>query len=107
MPKFERTQEFTGGHLIGYFTCSYADLVKLFGEPDQSDGYKVSGEWQVTDGRDQFSIYDYKETSLYDDCYPSVNQFRELPSYEWHIGGTVKPTALIEFLTEEIAKLKV
>jgi hypothetical protein len=77
--------------------------VALFGEPNQSsDGYKVSSEWLVTDGEQTFSIYDYKETCLYSDDLPSVEEFRALPEYEWHIGGTVKPTRLVAFLEANI-----
>jgi hypothetical protein len=102
--KFERdrSSEFHGGHLVGYFTCSYAHLVKLFGEPHSSDGYKVSSEWWVTDGQNYYSIYDYKETSMYDGSLPSVEEFRALPQYEWHIGGTSKPSTLIDFLEESL-----
>ena len=84
-----------GTSLAGYITCSYARLVELFGEPIESDGYKVSGEWIFTDTvtGDVFTVYDYKETSLYDDNYPTVAEFRAQPSYEWHIGAKDKQSA--------------
>ncbi len=101
---FYRTsdRDCTGGHLVGEFECSYSDLVRLFGEPDTSDGYKVSTEWQVTNGTQSFSIYDYKETCLYGDGLPTVEAFRGQPSYSWHIGGNVKPTALVAFLSSKV-----
>jgi len=106
MRQFKTTDEFQSGYLVGAFTCSYASLVALFGEPNQqSDGYKVSSEWFVTDGEQTFSIYDYKETCLYYDGLPSVEEFRALPEYAWHIGGTVKPTRLVEFLRRALRAL--
>ena len=47
-------------------------LRRLFGEPDNSDGYKVSGEYEfINDEGHVFTVYDWKSTSLYDDCYPN------------------------------------
>ncbi len=95
--------DYCGGHLVGEFECSYTLLVKLFGEPEEGGEYKVSGEWQVTDGKESFSIYDYKATALYDeDCYPTVAEFRAQPSYSWHIGGTASPKNLIAFLKSKL-----
>lgn len=76
--------------LQGYFTASYADLKKVLGEPQSSDGYKVSTEWIVEHNGRTWTIYDYKETDLYEPGYPSVEQFRKLPEYQWHIGGEGK-----------------
>ncbi len=79
---------FNGTSLLDYFRASYADLVRVLGEPnDKGDEYKVSTEWHVLYKRQPFSIYDYKMTELYDDETTTVEQFRELPSYDWHIGG--------------------
>jgi hypothetical protein len=33
------------------------------------------------------TLYDYKETDLYSSDNPSVQEFRNLPKYAWHIGG--------------------
>lgn len=90
MDRFITTDE-AGGYSIGEVECSYADLVKVFGEPNgEGDGYKVSTSWcvQDTETGESVEIYDYKETSLYSPGYPSVEAFRARPSYEWHIGGT-------------------
>lgn len=78
-----------GGSLVTEFTASYADLVTLLGEPNSTgDEYKVSTEWnlELEDGTN-FRIYDWKMTSLYDSDGLSVEDFRKLPSYEWHLGG--------------------
>lgn len=84
--------------LIGYYTTSYRNLVSLFGKPSDGGCYKVSTEWNVTYKGKTYSIYDYKETNLYDEELPSVEEFRRLPYYTWHIGGWGDPTEFIEFL---------
>lgn len=83
-----------GTHLQGYFSCSYAE----------SDGYKVSTEWVFTSGSKVFTLYDYKETCLYDGDYPTVEEFREKPSHKWHVGGREKPDEFIKFLTQAVGK---
>ena len=106
--RFVTTTEFGGGSLQGYITLSYKDLRRIFGAPQESDGYKVSTEWTIKDtvtGR-MFSLYDYKETALYDSDLPSVRKFRQLPEYAWHIGCnelTGKDIiALEEFFSERL-----
>ena len=37
----------TGTSLRGYVDTSYANLVPLFGEPDEGDEYKVDAEWTL------------------------------------------------------------
>jgi hypothetical protein len=78
-----------GTYLCGEIELSYRILAQVFGEPAESDGYKVSGVWCFAgpDGL-SFTLYDYKETSLYDRSCPSVFDFRALPSHIWHIGAT-------------------
>lgn len=97
-----------GGSLQGYFRASYTQLVALLGEPNSvGDGYKVSTQWSLV-GPDgvEISLYDYKETHLYDDEYITVDQFRALESYEWHIGAGSKQEAerFTEWLTAELDK---
>ena len=77
-----------GTSRVGEITASYAALEAAFGEPIESDGYKVSGEWSFeTDEGDVFTLYDWKSTKLYDGEYPSVEEFRSLPNAEFNIGG--------------------
>jgi hypothetical protein len=105
--RFISTGDFASGHLVGYINCSYADLVKVFGEPTSCDGYKTSSEWCIVDTEtgEKFSVYDYKDTNLYDSDAPSVEEFRAAPSYDWHIGGKRMPdkTALTQFIKEHAA----
>jgi len=43
-----------------------ARLIELFGEPIESDQYKVSGEYVFEgDNGDVFTLYDWKYTTLY------------------------------------------
>lgn len=93
----------TVSHLQGFVTCSYADLVQTFGNPNsEGDGYKVSTEWVIYDRADDLTItiYDWKCTELYDDYPTSVEEFRAQQSYEWHIGCSSKPdvVALAAFI---------
>lgn len=68
--------------------CSFSQLVALFGPPLESDGYKISGEWLFTDKSGNVAtVYDWKETSLYDSDYPTVEELRSQPVVEWHIGA--------------------
>ena len=81
-----------GTSLQQYVNVTYNKLENLFGEPNaESDGYKVSIEWNLEDNKGRvLTIYDYKETSLYDSTYPTPEEFllsiKETP-YSWHIGA--------------------
>ena len=91
-----------GGSFMGTINCSYKTIVAAFGEPSDSDGHKVSSEWYIKDTvtGTYFSLYDYKETNLYDSDNPTVLEFRAQESYDWHIGCSRKidEDALKEFL---------
>ncbi len=113
MKAFEKgnTVSMVGTWLQGYFTCAFADLVRILGAPSSDawasptdgDG-KVSTEWTVRadDGR-VFTVYDYKETSLYDSDLPSVDAFRAQPSHRWHIGGSTSCADFVAWLQSKIA----
>ena len=94
--------------LIGYYTTSYSKLVSVFGEPNEEDGYKVSTEWGglKTKCGIEFYLYDYKETKLYHDTLPSVEEFRNQSQYSWHIGGWNGEDDFVEkiikYLNEEL-----
>lgn len=81
-----------GGSLQGEFRARYTDLVKLLGDPNPYEGGdgKVSTEWTLSFRGEHFRVYDYKETSLYDSDLPSVREFRQLSSYDWHVGCSDK-----------------
>jgi hypothetical protein len=62
-------------NLVGYIEASPAELVRLFGEPCKSDGYKSSGEYFFKIWHKYVTLYDWKCTSLYDDKHPSPKEF--------------------------------
>lgn len=77
-----------GTSLQSYMTGNFQKLVELFGEPIESDGCKISGEWIFeSENGDVVTLYDWKMTSLYDGDLPSVEEFRALDSYSFHIGA--------------------
>lgn len=98
-----------GTSLQGYTQpLTYDQLVKLFGEPNhEGDGCKVSTEWVLSDGETTISLYDYKETNLYNSSYPSVEEFRK-QAYEWHIGAFYKgdAEAFADYLNSRIGERK-
>lgn len=60
---------------VGHIEASPAELVRLFGKPCKSDGYKVSGEYLFKIWDRYITLYDWKQTSLYDDRYPNPKDF--------------------------------
>ena len=75
--------------LQDYVTVAPAALVNLFGDPLDSDGYKVSGEFVFTDSDGAVvTLYDWKCTSLYDGCCENPRDFWSSPRpREFHVGG--------------------
>ena len=90
------------GSLQAYVETSYVKLVELFGEPNSGgDNYKVSTEWILEDEEGKVvTIYEYKTTNSYDSGAMSVEAFRALPSFNWHIGaeGALEATRLKHFI---------
>lgn len=89
-----------GTSFQGYLGASYAQLVGVLGESTHGasgDG-KVSTEWALTFEGEPFTVYDYKETNLYDADCPSVEEFRRMESYAWHIGGKGDPERTKRFI---------
>ena len=83
-----------GTSFKGYIEASYSRLVELFGEPQECDGYKESGEWIFeSENGDVVTLYDWKQTNLYDEDYPSISEFRSQPKAEFTIGGNDKTVA--------------
>ena len=78
-------------HRVGEISLNYQDIVNAIGEPEESDGYKVSGEWYFLNEETGavFTLYDWKSTSLYSDDLPSVGEFRSYTgNVQFNIGGT-------------------
>lgn len=68
---------------------TFAELLALFGMPEESDGHKSSGDWIFESNKgDVFTIYDWKATNLYDPSLPSVDEFRRSPAQvTFSVGG--------------------
>jgi hypothetical protein len=73
-----------GTSLQGYIKISYDDLVKLFGEPQASDGYKVDAQWVIKSFNGTvITIYNYKDGINYNG--PEGTPTKDI--INWHIGG--------------------
>lgn len=95
------TQEFiqvkTGemSSLQGHIDVAPVTLIKLFGKPERSDSYKVSGEYIFTnyDGK-VVRLYDWKSTNLYDsDCQTPEEFWAQINAIEFHVGAVSKKEA--------------
>ena len=74
--RIARTQEVDGTHLQGYITATYAELVRVFGEPDEGCDGKTRAEWGLRFPEGTIAtIYDWKS----DLPVQSVSQ--------WNVGG--------------------
>lgn len=60
---------------VGHIEASPAELIRLFGKPLKSDGYKTSGEFLFKIHDRYITLYDWKSTSLYDNSLPSPKDF--------------------------------
>ena len=99
----DNTASANGTSLRGEIVASYAVLASLFGAPAEADGYKVSGEWTFRDTETGavITLYDWKMTNLYDDNTLTVEEFRALPEYEWHVGA--KDSAIADAFIERLS----
>ena len=81
-----------GTCLQGYISVRYDTLVKIFGEPCESDGYKVDAEWILEfENGDIATIYNYKTGKNY---LGSDGQDVEDITH-WHIGGSNQRAKLL------------
>ena len=73
-----------GTCLQGYINAHYSQLVDIFGEPTESDGYKVDAEWYIEfeDGT-VGTIYNWKNGPNY------LGDEGTLVEYitQWNVGG--------------------
>jgi hypothetical protein len=67
----------------------YGDIQRVFGAPEEGDGYAISGEWRFSDDHGNvFTLYDWKATNLYYSDYPTIMEFRTNDEpQEFHIVG--------------------
>jgi len=74
----------TGTCFRGYLTSDYSNIVRVFGEPTECDGYKIDAEWVIcfSDG-EIATIYNWKDGKNY--CGDGGLDPEDIR--EWHIGG--------------------
>jgi hypothetical protein len=87
--KLNPNADINGTYKVATLQTTFGQLLAVFGMPEESDGYKSSGDWMFSsDDGDTFTIYDWKATSLYDSSLPSVEEFRSSPDIvEFSVGG--------------------
>jgi hypothetical protein len=96
-----------GTHLQDSIMVAPQALVAAFGEPGESDGYKVSGEYVFrSDEGEVFTLYDWKMTTLYDGentLRPSDLWDLESP-IQFNIGGNTGAGEFKEWLQFQLAR---
>lgn len=108
--KRDDDSDINGTSLKGIIFARYSELEKLFGEPLESDGYKISGEWVFSeeDSSSVFTVYDWKNTELYNSNLPSVRAFRQSSELiEFHIGGNTSCENFKNWIEYQLAKLRI
>ena len=78
----------------------YKTLVALLGEPngaDDDDRKIITTSWllQHSEAGDVVRLHDWKATDRYRSCLPTIEKFRSLPSYYWHITAEQEETAML------------
>jgi hypothetical protein len=84
--KFVQSNSVVDGSFQGTIMDSYEHLFKLFGEPDLNADDKVKILWNVED-ESGFKAYIYSYRT-----HLSINQLKNMESFEWHIGCNDKQT---------------
>lgn len=73
-----------GGSLQGDIQTDYQNLCRVFGEPQESDGYKSDAEWYIKfDSGVEGYIYNWKNGKNYNG--PEGLAVEDI--YTWNIGG--------------------
>lgn len=94
-----------GTFRVDELRATYEELEKAFGQPCESDGYKVSTEWKLKYNGEVFSIYDYKATNLYDPELPTVKKFRsDKKPKVWSVGGRKKSIPFMNRLHDQLVQ---
>ena len=75
-----------GSGLVDYLNAGFEELVKIFGEPCDGDGYKTDAEWTLQTPFGVATIYNYKDGKN----YIGEDGLRVDQIDTWHVGGTSK-----------------
>ena len=93
-----------GTSLKGSVELAPSRLVEKFGTPQQSDGYKTSGEYTFR-GADGlvFCLYDWKASTLYDSdgIHPDELWASDEP-FMFNVGGNAPASEFIDWLKGEV-----
>jgi hypothetical protein len=102
--KLNPNANINGTYKVATLQTTFGQLVAVFGMPEESDGYKSSGDWLFTsDDGDTFTIYDWKATSLYDSSLPSVEEFRSSPKIvEFSVGGQGDASEFLSWVSHKL-----
>lgn len=100
MFKLSQDADTNGSHRQSEIYVSPAKLIEKFGEPIESDGYKVSGEYVFdNDEGEVFTLYDWKATTLYDDYGVTPSDFwQEQSAVQFNIGGKTNAFDFVDWL---------
>lgn len=72
-------------------------LTRMLGTSDMTDDHKVSKSWTCSYKGNVFTIYDWKETSLYSSRLPSPDYFWSQREVEVHVGSRTTKENEVEF----------
>ena len=86
-------------------TVNPLKLLKFLGKDYVSDDYKISREWICEFNGNVFTVYDWKETSLYDERLPSPDAFWSGSEVELHVGSHLGAPYEHEFVDALMAEL--
>jgi len=104
MFRLSQDADINGTHLQGHIMVAPAFLIEKFGQPQKSDGYKVSGEYSFENEEGEvFTLYDWKCTELYDSYGTPVREFwNTWVPIQFNIGGKSPAFDFITWLQGEV-----
>jgi len=105
MFKLSQDADINGTCLQGYVMAAPAALIEKFGQPQECDGYKVSGEYAFeNDAGEVFTLYDWKCTTLYEsDAGVTPSDFwKQTCQRQFNIGGRTNSFDFIAWLKKQI-----
>jgi len=104
MFKLSQDADTNGTHLQDHVVLAPAALIEKFGQPQESDGYKVSGEYSFeNEAGEVFTLYDWKWTDLYDSDGVPVDEFwNSWTPIQFNIGGKSLAFDFVTWLKGEI-----
>ena len=100
---------FGGTYQVALIKANFKDLENLFGPAHEDDNHKVSGVWYfVDDDNNIITVYDWKQTTLYDASRYTIEQFRNLEVAEFSVGSNSNETANLfnEWLQPQLSSKK-